>query len=85
MSVRVDWFRVLAELRKQGYSLANIAAAIDVPTPTLMNWWLYSSEPSHERGERLIALWIQVFKLPRDALPLNVEDLMSVARAKSTR
>jgi hypothetical protein len=79
--IRVDWFRVMAELQAQGYNLANISAAISVPKSTMMGWRNLDAEPRHADGERLIALWCKVNGLPRDALPLNVEDLMSAARA----
>lgn len=81
MTVRVDWFRITAELQGKGYSLANISAAIDVPKSTILGWRSLDAEPRHADGERLIALWGQVLQLPREALPLNVEDLMSAARA----
>lgn len=82
--IRVDWFRVMAELQAQGYNLANISAAINVPKSTMMGWRNLDAEPRHADGERLIALWCQVSGAPRDALPLNVEDLMSAARACKT-
>jgi hypothetical protein len=83
--VRVDWFRVMAELQGCGYNIANIAAAIRVPKSTMMGWRNLSAEPRHADGERLVELWMEVLDLPRDALPLNVEDLMSAARATSSR
>lgn len=84
-AVRVDWFRVLAELQGRGYNLANISAAINVPKSTMMGWRNLDAEPRHADGERLIALWCRVCTLPRDALPLNVQDLMSAARASLPR
>lgn len=85
MSIRVDWFRVTAELQGKGYSLENIAAAITVPRTTIMGWRNQAAEPRHADGERLVGLWCQVMEAPREALPLNVDDLMSAARAKSAR
>jgi hypothetical protein len=81
--VRVDWFRVLVELEGKGYRLNQIAAATDVPRRTLLDWRNMGTEPSHAGGERLIDLWSQVMGEPRDALPLNVHDLLSAARAKA--
>lgn len=84
--VRVDWFRIVAELQGAGYKIENIAAAVDVPKSTLMGWRNPPySEPRHADGERLIGLWCRVMKAPREALPLNVEDLMSAFRASSRR
>jgi hypothetical protein len=85
MTVRVDWFRVMAELQARGYNLENIAAAINVPKSTLMGWRNLGAEPRHADGERLVQLWCRVIGEPRDALPLNVEDLMSAARASAPR
>ncbi len=81
--VRVDWFRAIVELEQRGYRLNQIAAATDVPRRTLLDWRNTGTEPSHASGERLINLWCQVLGEPRDALPLNVQDLLSAARAKS--
>lgn len=85
-AVRVDWFRVVAELQQAGYKIENIAAAVDVPKSTLMGWRNPPySEPRHADGERLIALWCRVMKTERDALPLSVVDLLSAFRASSRR
>lgn len=81
--VRVDWFRVLAELQGKGYSMAAVAMAIDAPKSTVMGWRNLDSEPRHMDGERLVKLWCQVMNLPREAMPLNVQDLLSAARAKA--
>lgn len=88
--VRIDWFRVIAELEKRQYRTNQIAAAIGYPRGTVVGWRNYDAEPSHAAGEALVSLWIQVVgptltpeqqQHPRDALPLNVEDLLSAARA----
>jgi hypothetical protein len=80
--VRIDWFRTLVELQDKGYNITSVSAAIDVPKSTLMGWRNLDAEPRHADGERLVDLWCQVYRLPRDALPLNVSDLLSAARAK---
>ncbi|MCB2007220.1 MAG: hypothetical protein KDH93_19540 [Rhodoferax sp.] len=83
MRIRVDWFRTIVELERQGYTPGSIAASIDVSRTTILGWRNYSAEPAHDAGERLIGLWCRVLDLPRDALPLNVDDLLSAARAKA--
>jgi hypothetical protein len=84
--IRVDWFRVVAELQGAGYNTENIAAAIGVARSTLMGWRNPPyAEPRHADGERLVQLWCRVVEQPRDALPLNVEDLMSAAKASGRR
>jgi len=85
-AVRVDWFRVVAELQGKGYNIENIAAAIGVAKSTLMGWRNFPyHEPRHADGERLVQLWCRVLAQPREALPLNVEDLMSAFKASSKR
>lgn len=85
-AVRVDWFRVVAELQGKGYNIENIAAAIGVAKSTLMGWRNFPyHEPRHVDGERLVQLWCRVIGQPREALPLNVEDLMSAYKASSRR
>ena len=84
--IRVDWFRVVAELQGKGYKIENIAAAIGVAKSTLMGWRNPPySEPRHADGERLVQLWCRVTGLPRDAIPVDVEDIMSAFRASSGR
>lgn len=84
--IRVDWFRVVAELQRAGYNIENIAAAIGVAKSTLMGWRNFPyHEPRHADGERLIVLWCRVVQQPREALPLNVEDLMSAYKASAKR
>jgi hypothetical protein len=83
--IRVDWFRVLAELQGKGYSVTAVASAIDTPKSTVMGWRILDAEPRHAEGELLVGLWCQVMEEPRDALPLNVDDLLSAARATSKR
>lgn len=86
----MDWFRVIVALEAKGYKPNAIAAAIGWPRGTVVGWRNYDAEPSHAGGEALVNLWVQVVgptlpenqrQHPRDALPLNVEDLLSAARA----
>ena len=80
--IRVDWFRVLVDLKRRGYHPAAVSSAISVARSTILGWSNNNAEPGHMDGERLIALWMQVTCDERDALPLNVEDLLSAAGAK---
>lgn len=79
--IRVDWFRITAELQSLGYSLERIATEIDVPKSTIMGWRTLDAEPRHAAGESLIALWCKAHDMPRDALPLNVGDLLQSMQA----
>ena len=90
--IRVDWFRVIVDLESKDHKMNRIAALIGWPRRTILDWRNHDTEPSHAGGEALIALWCQVMlpslspeqRLhPRDALPLNVEDLLSAAKASA--
>lgn len=70
------------ELEQLGYRLERIAMATAIPRRTLLDWRNYGTEPSHAAGELLIGLWCQVSGNTREGLPQNVDDLLSVARAK---
>lgn len=82
MKARVDWFRVLAELQQRGYSVTSVSVAIGVPKSTVMGWKTLAAEPRHADGEELVKLWMRVHGQPREALPLNVADLLSAASVK---
>lgn len=53
---RIDWFRVLADLRRAGAPLASVATAIRVPYSTIQGW-RQGAEPKFADGERLLRLW----------------------------
>lgn len=83
MRARVDWFRVLADLQRHGFSISAVCLSIEVPKATLLGWRNLDAEPRHADGERLVQLWSRVTERPRDEVPLNVQDLLSAARAKA--
>lgn len=56
MQRRIDWFRILADLRVQGYSLYAVADETGIPRKTL-DGYRSGSEPRHSDGELLLALW----------------------------
>lgn len=66
---RVDWFRLLAELLKAGRPLTAVARDTSIPRSTVQQWWYEHSEPTHYRGERLIAYWMTVTGKSRDSVP----------------
>jgi hypothetical protein len=65
---RVNWFQVIVELCRRGYTHGSIAAAVDTPKSTVQGW-KQGAEPKHCDGERMIALWCQVTGMGRDLLP----------------
>lgn len=56
---KIDWFRIVVDLERKGYSHIAIAAAIDVSKST-MQGWKQGATPRWEEGERLIELWVAV-------------------------
>lgn len=53
----VDWFRVLADLKKNGWSLCEVSRYLDVGNSTVTAWYNGDSEPRHKNGDMLISLW----------------------------
>ena len=51
----VDWFRVICDLTKAGWSEGHIAAAIHVPKSTLVGWkqWIRIMDVAHAHGWRV--------------------------------
>lgn len=66
--LRVDWFRVLADLRRLGWSSARVASQIDMPRSTI-DGWKAGAVPRYSPGERLVALWVEVTGNARDDVP----------------
>lgn len=52
----VDWFRILAELKRAGYSSIAVAAALSLSRSTVRNW-SYGQHPRYEDGRALLMLW----------------------------
>lgn len=68
----IDWNLVLLSLRREGYSLHDVAAMTRIPRAT-MQGWSYGSEPRHSDGETIIKFWSETTQLPRESLPLRTE------------
>lgn len=65
---KIDWFRILTDLSRSGYSLQDIADELDVVASTLIGWKKGAS-PRHHSGEALIELWCRVTEKGRHHLP----------------
>lgn len=65
---RVDWFKVITCVVRNGYSLGSIAARLQVPKSTLIGW-KQGAEPRYSEGEVLLAFWCQVAGLERAKVP----------------
>ena len=48
MQRRVDWFRILDDLKRQGFSLYALEAQVAIPKSTLIGFWCQVT--ANERG-----------------------------------
>jgi hypothetical protein len=77
---RVDWFRVIADLRRTDRTVASIAEELQMPRKTIEGW-AAGCHPRHADGERLIDIWCRELDRPREALPiLNESELVTSPR-----
>jgi hypothetical protein len=67
-SLRVDWFSIFDDLKRQGFSLYEVEMRISVPKATL-HGWKSGAEPKYCEGERLLWLWSEVTRRPRESAP----------------
>jgi hypothetical protein len=65
---RIDWFRVITDLERKGYSRTVLAMAIDAKKSTVQGWKM-GATPRYDDGDRLIELWCQVMGMGREGLP----------------
>lgn len=54
---RIDWFRVLSDLKAQGYSIYAVSEHTGIPRTTLLGYKDLDVEPKHSDGELLLAMW----------------------------
>ena len=71
VDTRVDWVRVLLDLRRSGYSMRAFADSLGIARSTITGW-MAGSEPKHADGEKLLAFWSyatgrQLSAVPREA------------------
>jgi hypothetical protein len=67
MCQSVDWFRVIVDLRRNGYTHAAIGAALQVARTTVLQWQ-GGSRPRFEDGERLLTLFETVTGKSRNSV-----------------
>jgi len=56
--IRVDWFRLLDQLKAEGYSLYGVSHFTGIPKSTLIGY-KQGSQPSYHQGLQLIACWAE--------------------------
>jgi hypothetical protein len=56
--IRVDWFRLLNQLKDEGYSLYAVSHFTAIPKSTLIGY-KNGSQPSYHQGVCLLQFWSQ--------------------------
>ena len=59
---RIDWFRILADLRDRGLTHCDVAHEIDVPRTRVRDWYSKGASPRFDDGMLLIMLWLNKCK-----------------------
>lgn len=85
---RIDWPRIIANLRTAGMSLQEIADVIDVDESTIRRGYLNEdapSEPAYYVGHSLVALWCmrcgcKLADVPIKTVPLSVAAALRAMR-----
>ena len=57
-AVRVDWFRLLDQLKDEGYSLYDVAFFTEIPKSTLIGY-KNGSQPRYHDGLCLVQFWAE--------------------------
>jgi hypothetical protein len=65
---RIDWFRVLTDLKYAGVPINSVAMMIRVPHGTVKGW-KDGAEPKYADGEKLIEFWVQITGRLPDTVP----------------
>jgi len=68
--VRVDWFRIIADINGKDFSMVAISQHIDVPRTTVIGWKNLNAEPKHDEGQRLLMLWHEITGKTTDEVPM---------------
>lgn len=66
--IRVDWFRLLVQLKDQGYSLYAVSHFTEIPKSTLIGY-KQGSQPSYHQGVLLLEFWVQSTGKPLAEVP----------------
>jgi predicted transcriptional regulator len=66
--LRVDWFRIFADLKRQGLSMRMVSKRIGVPLSSLQKL-KGGTDPAHSTGEVIIEFWCACADKAREAVP----------------
>lgn len=62
---KIDWFRIITDLERSGYSHFSISVVVNVGKRTV-GGWKNGATPRWEEGEQLLSLWETVTKKGRE-------------------
>lgn len=62
LPTKTDWFRIFADLNRQGYDLKKVSFFTGIPRTTLIEYRA-GGEPPHYRGEVIVRFWREVTQL----------------------
>lgn len=80
---RVDWFRLIDDLKRAGKSLYDAGEATGIPTSTIYGY-KEGAEPKHSDGEVLIGYWLRVTGMHRADVPITTAGPISASRCNRT-
>ncbi len=66
---RVDWFRILDDLKREGYGLRDITHFTGIPRSTLLTYRA-GSEPGYSTGQKLVMFWAQATSRDAASVPM---------------
>ncbi|WP_368640590.1 hypothetical protein ABRZ04_05255 [Castellaniella ginsengisoli] len=64
----IDWNAIFLTLRREGYTVRDVADIVGIPTSTIKGW-MAGSEPRHQDGETIIQFWCEAADRPRESVP----------------
>lgn len=77
---RIDWFRVLTDLKYEGYSCSALSRELDIPRSSLKDW-RYGVSPKFEQAVRVLAYWADKCDREWAEIPITTNEI-SPAKAK---
>jgi hypothetical protein len=58
VDTRIDWFRLIVELKNEGYSLSSVSHFTEISKSSLVGF-KQGSQPKYHDGVRLLKFWAQ--------------------------
>lgn len=78
--MRVDWSKLIEQLRDAGLTPADIASRLQIGERTVWYWKEAVTQPTHYTGERVIELYCAVRCVQRESVPVLLDDCKTFQR-----